>query len=122
MKALKDISVKDDKCSPVVYVSGRKNKNGKLDKNETWKYTCTKKVSATETNTVTAKGTANGDRVKDTAKTTVVVSSSPGFPNAGIGPEEQSSTPWNIIIPTEIFIALFSFYLARKKLAIQSQR
>lgn len=116
--ALKDISVKDDKCSPVVYVSGRKNQNGKLDKDEVWKYTCTKKVSATETNTVTAKGTANGDRVKDTAKATVVVSSVPGFPNAGIGPEDKSSAPWNIIISIVIFIASFSFYLVQKKLAI----
>lgn len=116
--ALKDISVKDDKCSPVVYVSGRKNQNGKLDKDEVWKYTCTKKVSATETNTVTAKGTANGDRVKDTAKATVVVSSVPGFPNAGIGSEDKSSAPWNIIISIVIFVASFSFYLVQKKLAI----
>jgi len=43
----------------------------------------------------------------------------PSLPNAGIGPEDQSGTPWNIIIPTEIFIALFSCYLlARKKLTI----
>lgn len=93
--SLKDILVEDDKCSPVVYVSGRKDKDGKLDTDETWKYTCTKRISATETNTVTAKGTASGDRVKDTAKATVVVSSAPGFPSAGVGPNIDNF--WDII-------------------------
>ncbi len=42
----------------------------------------------------------------------------PQLPNTGIAPDDNSSAPWNIIIPTGIFIALFSFLLARKKLAI----
>jgi membrane-associated protease RseP (regulator of RpoE activity) len=39
----------------------------------------------------------------------------PGLPNAGIAPENESSTSWNIIISAGIVVALSSFYLARKK-------
>ncbi|MDO8593241.1 MAG: ice-binding family protein [bacterium] len=42
----------------------------------------------------------------------------PLLPNTGIGPDDNNSAPWNIIIPTGIFVALFSFYLVRKKWAI----
>ena len=45
------------------------------------------------------------------------VAVAPPLPAAGFGPAE-SNTPWNIIIPSGIFVALFAFYLARKKLAI----
>jgi hypothetical protein len=119
--SLTDISVKDDECDDVNYVSGDDDDDDELDTDEEWKYTCKKTVKETETNTVTAKGHANGEEEKDTDTAKVTVST-PGLPSAGIGPEDQNSTPWNIIIPTEIFIALLSFYLARKKLAIQSQR
>lgn len=37
------------------------------------------------------------------------------LPNAGIAPDDNSGIAWSIIIPTGIFIALFSFYLAKKK-------
>ena len=103
--SLKKISVKDDKCSPVKYVSGDKDHDSKIDKHEEWKYTCTKTVSATETNKVTAKGTANSDRVKDTDTVRVVVSSAPGFPNAGVGPDNDNL--WNIIY--QKILSFFSF-------------
>jgi hypothetical protein len=103
--SLKNISVKDDKCSPVKYVSGDKDRDSKIDKHEEWKYTCTKTVSATETNKVTAKGTANGDRVKDTDTVKVVVSSAPGFPNAGVGPDDDNF--WDIIF--QKLLSFFSF-------------
>ena len=115
--ALTDVSVKDDECDDVNYVSGDDDNDDELDINEEWKYTCKKTVKKTETNIVTAKGHANGEEVKDTDTAKVTVST-PELPAAGIGPQDQSGTPWNIIIPTEIFIALFSFYLARKKLTI----
>lgn len=112
------VSVKDDKCSFVEYVSGDKNHNKKLGVDEVWKYTCTKTVSRTETNTATARGSGNGKVVRDTDRASVSVSV-PGFPSAGVGPLDESSVPWNIFISTaEFFIAFFSFDLARKKLAI----
>ena len=91
--ALTDISVKDDKCDDVNYVSGDKNDDDKLDTNEEWKYTCKKTVKKTETNTVTAKGTANGEEVKDTDTAKVTVSTH-GLPNTGIGPDTNI---WDII-------------------------
>ena len=94
--ALKFVSIKDDKCSPVKFVSGDGNHDSKLDTNERWRYTCTKMVSQTETNTATVRGT-NGTEVKDTAKATVTVSV-PGLPNAGIGPDEESSSLWETVI------------------------
>lgn len=120
--ALSDVSVKDDKCDDVEYVSGDDNSDDLLDTNEEWKYTCKKTIRKNTTNTVTAKGTANGEEVKDTDTAKVTVSdkttvSTPGLPNAGIGPDEKNIF-WNIIFPTGIFVALFSLYLARKKLAI----
>lgn len=88
--ALSDISVKDDKCDSVKYVSGDDNDNDLLDTDEDWKYTCKKTVKKTETNTVTAKGTANGEESKDTDTAKVVVST-PGLPKAGIGPADENN-------------------------------
>jgi len=65
--------VKDDKCSTVTYVSGDTNKDLFLDLTETWKFSCTKTVSTTETNIATAHGQANGWDGYDTASATVVV-------------------------------------------------
>ena len=55
-QALDNITVTDDKCSPVTYVSGDLNGNGKLDPHENWKYSCTTTLSKTTTNTAIATG------------------------------------------------------------------
>ncbi|MHB1769920.1 MAG: ice-binding family protein [Minisyncoccota bacterium] len=70
---LNTVWVKDNKCSPVQYVSGDTNGNGLLDLTETWTYRCTKTVSQTETNTATAHGYSAGADVYATANATVVV-------------------------------------------------
>jgi hypothetical protein len=70
---LHTIWVKDNKCNTVQYVSGDTNGDSLLDVNETWNYQCTKIVSATETDTATAHGYANGVDVYATANATVVV-------------------------------------------------
>jgi len=100
--ALTDISVKDDKCDDVDFKSGDDNDDGILDLNEEWKYTCKKTVKKTETNIVTAKGTANGERVKDTDDYKVTVST-PTLPNAGFGGEKNNDSFWNKLF------SLFSF-------------
>jgi len=94
--SLKHISVKDDKCSPVEFISGDSDHDSKLDKHEEWIYGCTKKVSETETNKATAKGTANHKDVKDTDKASVTVSF-PSLPNAGVDPDEAGGdSRWNV--------------------------
>jgi len=65
--------VKDDKCSDVKYVFGDINNNKILNVGEEWTYTCTKMVSATETNVATTHGQSSGWDVYDTANATVVV-------------------------------------------------
>lgn len=55
-KALTNIKVTDDKCSPVTFLSGDLNKNNKLDTGEKWQYQCTTKLSATTVNTAVVIG------------------------------------------------------------------
>jgi hypothetical protein len=68
-----DVWVKDDKCSPVEYVSGDANSDSKLDMSESWTYRCTKTASKTETNTALAHGSYSGWNTYDNAVATVVV-------------------------------------------------
>ncbi|MBU7005622.1 ice-binding family protein [Phosphitispora fastidiosa] len=73
MVALSNVSVTDDKVSPVNYVSGDDNADNLLQANETWIYTGKMNLNATTTNTATAKGSANGITAIDIAFATVVV-------------------------------------------------
>ena len=59
LQALTDVSVADDKCSPVTFLSGDTNGNGKLDPGEKWKYSCTTTLATTTTNTAIATGYSN---------------------------------------------------------------
>lgn len=68
-----NVTMVDDTCSPMIFVSGDKNSDSELDVNETWTYDCFKTVSSTHTNIVTATGWANGLSATDTASATVVV-------------------------------------------------
>ncbi|MEN9613977.1 MAG: hypothetical protein RLZZ347_284 [Candidatus Parcubacteria bacterium] len=105
--ALNGVWVKDDKCTPVTFVSGDSNSDKILDTTETWIYTCTKLVSQTETNIATTHGSANGWDAYATAVATVPVATTtivtavptatiafvppdfiPQFPNTGLPPQE----------------------------------
>ena len=57
----------------MILVSGDINADTKLDVNETWKYDCSKTLSATETNIATATGWANGISATDISTATVIV-------------------------------------------------
>ncbi|MEI9966373.1 MAG: ice-binding family protein [Candidatus Moraniibacteriota bacterium] len=103
--SIRNVSVKDDKCSPLKFISGDIDRDSRLDTDETWKYTCTKMLSATETNTVTAKGTANGEDVKDTDTAKVTVT--PGLPHAGVGPQQRSGNAWNTLFQRVLSTPLF---------------
>jgi len=76
-QALNDVTVVDDKCSPVTFVSGDTNGNGQLDPNEKWNYSCTMTLSNTTTNTAIATGYSDDayhQAAIATAISTVVVS------------------------------------------------
>lgn len=64
---LSNITVTDDKCSPVVYQSGDLDNDGQLDPGELWRFTCTANPIEDTTNTVTAVGDDSlGNPVRDT--------------------------------------------------------
>jgi len=89
--ALSNVRLTDDKCNNVRYISGDTNGDSKLDTNETWTYTCSMNLTQTTTNTVTAKGDANGLTATDFAIANVVVATAvPALPNTGIAPETKS--------------------------------
>lgn len=85
-----NITMADDSCSPVAYVSGDTNANAQLETNETWTYTCSATLAKTATNTATASGEANGMRASDFAFATVVVDTAfPKFPNTGFSSRHE---------------------------------
>jgi hypothetical protein len=76
LQTLNNVTVTDDKCSPVTLISGDTNIDGKLDPSETWKYSCTTTLSTTTTNTAIATGYSNNPYQQAaiaTAVATVVV-------------------------------------------------
>jgi uncharacterized repeat protein (TIGR01451 family) len=85
--ALSNVTLTDDKCAPMKFISGDANNDSMLDPAETWTYTCTAKLTKTTTNTATADGTANGMTVHALAIATVVVAPViPKLPNTGFAP------------------------------------
>lgn len=72
---LTGVLVTDTKCSPVTYAEGDDNDDGKLDYSETWRYTCTTRLSETTQSVATAIGNANNLPAAHKAYATVVVGS-----------------------------------------------
>ena len=73
--ALTNVQVVDDTCSSVRFVTGDDNHDSKLDYGETWRYTCSTKLSVTTQSTATATGIANSLSATHKAYSTVVVGS-----------------------------------------------
>ena len=72
--SMRNVTVTDNQCDSVEFVSGDTDDDERLDEDESWEYSCTTTLSETTTNTVTATGEANGFTAIDTANATVVVS------------------------------------------------
>jgi len=72
---LTGVTVIDNKCAPVKFISGDDNGNAKLDYGETWIYACTTKLSTTTESIATATGVANNITATHNAYATVVVGS-----------------------------------------------
>lgn len=114
--ALSNVSVVDNKCSPVSGRSGDANNNNLLDVSETWTYTCQMNLTTNTVNTSTAQGSANGLTAIDFSLATVVVTP-PKLPNTGIAPDEKNMI-WPIILSTGILATMSLFYVARRKQTI----
>lgn len=111
--ALSNVTVTDDKCSPLRYISGDANGDAKLDTIETWIYTCATNLTNTTTNTAVATGEANGLIARDFAIATVVVSGIvPKLPNTGIPPSQVNLL---ILVGALMAISISLIVVLRKK-------
>jgi uncharacterized repeat protein (TIGR01451 family) len=73
---LTTVTLGDNRCDDVEFVTGDTNGDGRLDINETWQYRCTTTVAATTTNTAGVSGRAGTTTVSDTDTATVAVTAS----------------------------------------------
>jgi uncharacterized repeat protein (TIGR01451 family) len=99
--AMHNVSVADNKCVPVSFVSGDTNNNNLLDPGESWVYTCQTNITASTMNTATAQGTANGFTAVGYAFATVLVFA-PGLPNTGLPPQY----PWGIATLVGVIVVI----------------
>lgn len=70
---LSSVSVSDTACAPVTRTGGDTDGDGRLDPDETWRFSCSETVTSTTTSSATARGTSNGDTVTATDSVTVTV-------------------------------------------------
>jgi uncharacterized repeat protein (TIGR01451 family) len=86
---LSNVTLTDDRCSPLTFISGDTNSDTLLDDTETWTYTCQANLTETTTNVATATGDANGLTATDIAIVNVVVVQAEDSPL----PEDSSDSP-----------------------------
>ena len=70
---IKSVTLTDDQCPDVRFVSGDTNGDARLDLDETWTYTCTMVLTKTTVNYAVARGIGNDMEAIDTAIVEVVV-------------------------------------------------
>ena len=91
-----NVTVIDNKVTPVTYVSGDVNGDEILQPGEAWIYRATVNLTATTTNIATASAVGAGIVTTDTATVRVLVASgAPGSGGAGFGGLlPNTATPW----------------------------
>jgi hypothetical protein len=112
--ALHDVSVTDDKCSNITPVSVDVNKNGLLDVNETWTYTCKTNVKISTGSVATAKGIANNLTALAYSFNNVLVAV-PSLPNTGLTSEGVNVSWLTIILSLVIVLLGASLVVTLKK-------
>lgn len=95
---LTDVQVTDDKCSPIKFIEGDDNGDGKLDYAETWRYDCVIRLYETTQSIATVIGTANNLPTAHKAYVTVVVGSDNPFPLVNIINVSKISYPLSLPI------------------------
>jgi len=86
---LSNVTVTDDKCSPVVFDGGDSNSNNLLDLTEMWGFTCSADLTETTTNTAVATGHDGDTEVTDDDQVTVTVE--PPAPAPGISIDKTAA-------------------------------
>ncbi len=124
-QAMTRVTVVDDKCGPVIFLSGDLNGNSNLDPGEYWKYSCTTTLQVTTTNTAIATGHTGDQTAIATAVATVIVyapirvlgiaTTTPSFPNTGLPPEGESAPLDIVIISGILMVILTSLVVVLKK-------
>jgi len=113
---LTNVHISDNKCTNLPeQISGHPgdlNKNGLLDSNETWTFTCKTNVAQTTTNIGKATGFANGLVAVDLSPATVIVAPIK-LPATGTDP--SNDIPWNVVIPVGVLVVLLAVYFITKK-------
>lgn len=81
---LTNITVVDDTCSPVRYLTGDDNRNSKLDYDETWRYSCIINLLKSTQSTATVTGMANSITATHRSRATVLIGSNVIAPSVSI--------------------------------------
>lgn len=120
--AMHTVDVTDDKCEPVVLITGDSNGNNLLDANESWTYTCRANITVSTRNVATAEGRANGFNALGYAFANVYVAVAPdpiipSLPNTGY-PPENNNAPWGYVIYIGLATIFVLSYLTFKRLKV----
>ena len=91
-----NVQVIDDSCAPVKFTEGDDNGDNKLDYSETWRYTCSVKLSTTTQSIATASGSENGMSATHQAYSTVVVGSKTPAPLVSIVNVTKVASPLSL--------------------------
>lgn len=117
--ALEEVTLTDDKCTEIEFVSGDEDGDRKLDIREGWKYRCAMVLRETTENIAVVEAQSGGASTSDRATATVVVVErstfpTPKFPKTGLGPKEIR-IPWVILGVAAVVICGGVFFVRKKK-------
>jgi hypothetical protein len=117
---LENVTVTDDKCSPMSGKLGDTNANNLLDAGEVWIYTCATKLKQTTTSTATVTAFANGLEATDNSTITVnvetptLVDKFTGGLSAGVNFAINSNV-WAFLLGVLVTLIVCFFLTRRKK-------
>lgn len=112
--SMSNITVADDKCSNVYFISGDNNGNNLLDVGESWIYSCKTKVQVSTSGVANAIGSANNFKAVAYSFVNVLVDV-PLLPNTGVGIEGVTISWFTIVLLLVIvFLSAWLYTLLSK--------
>ncbi len=133
--SINNVTISDDTCSDIKFISGDSDEDDRLDRGEMWDYQCSMKLTKTTTNIVTVTGESSfGKSTKDTDEVTVVVgmlkstafplsaasTTVPKLPNTGIAPQ-QEHVLFGTVLPISLIALLMLGILRRQQLLLKEK-